>query len=1080
MKNQTFYLNTLTLLGSLIISSICFAEFDYTSAYVRSQSESSTYGIGFPLMLKSTQAESAVETLFPVGGVGLDAASIYLRDNPIADDLSFGMNLNTFKGTTSTSAANSFQDQFSGQYPFNYSFFTNKLQSNLFQFSDCKNTCDRKLSNCGWGPLTEAALKSRLNKCGLTMANLSLEPVIVDELGIVSCHSLNVQDPTALDKLAEVISYDCIDQKREGENDANFCGCILKKAANPKDKFFSPLTLEQKSRIAAMTQFDQFQKKTAEIQSGLFQVSKILAAAIHDSDTQDLFEGDDNSSKACLPGSFRAIGTKFTTVKQADGKLMCGEQGSHRLNAFFKKTVLDCAGKPNCSKEWRNIARARKRITNNDPSEPATIFDFLQHQSVREYKSVYQQGSRPDGSGGASDEEIEKVVMDVFNGRKELCTKNPDDLDVAAKQRYNEICQGQESMAMPAANLSYLQTLVTFVDEYRSNDKFKNIDDYVEHLSESASDRDSMSNIRREMMKEYQVLKVGVFENHANQKSAFAKIISLVDNSLPEGVNLDINTSIGLNKAAADIDIGFKEVKRQVAKDAMVACQEYLTSLAVTCKQMDQKPEDMIKNKPSAYDLTHFSPSGAAEMFQQDTQKLGSLAPTTTEGLRRKFELYRCGNLMRDPKLNSLAFESEGIDLESFKDVFKSVTDNSLQEGLASKIDVTKDVRTVNIYAEDDKGFLRTLKDSGESDLEEFGRVIGKIKNNSSYTGDLKSLSDSRLGTPQGNADIPLTDQDSTLNSIAEMAKKTLAPSGNDGGASKMSSFNSEANYASSLSSFNKEKLKDEESKLSKDKNAADDRLDVIAKRLADLMESKKKNDDARASKEKTADSDSLGQDPKYQEMLIEKLKLEKEIASLGVEKSRKLKAKKEFEQKLSAIESEKEEKAKQAQKVAASNIKSAASKSKKTSKGGSGSSGTGRKIASIGSGSSASGGGSSSGPSAPTDSTTDYAAYVITLTQDQVTAIKQKFQVVENPNNWVSGGKPPVIREGNIFYELAVEDGRIIVPFKKKPLNGFNVAGLRVPASDKEPLPMKVDKKDVERRRAARVQELNALLDSK
>lgn len=1088
MKKQTLILKTMTLLGCLLLSSVTFAQGFVSGDPATYQLNSAGSGMGGLRFLDSSISVTDRDILFPTGvsalehvGIGVNEDNIKLPTFSPLGTSNYGLSLNSTIGTIYDPTNNSYLDQFPSLYTFKYDFFNDKSQSNLFEASECKKSCNVKLTNCGWGPLTETALKSRLKECGMTLADLTLEPEIQTEQGLVSCHSLSVEDPAELASLAQLIDYDCNIQRKDGENDGNFCGCILDKAANPKEKLFSPLSKEERSKIAAMTQLDQFQKKTAEIQSGLFQVSKILAAAVHDSDTQDLFKGEGNEAKACLPGSFEAIGTKFNTPNPDDNKLICGEQGNHRLNEVFKRTVIDCAGNSKCSKEWPNMRRAANRIQKGNQEREISIFRFLQHQSVRQYENDYQGGSRADGSGAASDEAVDQVRTDIIQRNEFLCQNTPNENTPAEEvRRYNANCiDDKESFAMPAANLNYLESIISYIDEYRSNDDYKNnIDGYVASLEKDPAHSAVIANIKLEMLNEYKVLKVGVFENHSDHDTTFAKILALVNDSIPEGVNLNSSDSGSLMKAAADLDNGFKDVKIKVAKDAMKACKSYLVSLAVTCREMDQKPEDMIKNGPSPYELTNFSPAGAAVRYLENKKALGSMYPTSEEGLRRKFELYRCGNLMRDSSLSSKAFDSEGIDVDVFNSVFASITDPKLETGTASDVDVAKDESKVNIYMEDDAGFSRTLSRSGDSDLEELGKAISRAKRATTFSRDLKSVSDNRLGGAQGGESLAQNDQDSTLSNIADMAKKTLSANGGDSSSSNMGSFKSESDYASSLSGFNKEKLKDEEEKLAKEKKADDDRLDVIASRLADLMANKKKNNDDRAKKESSSDKKTLAQDSKYQEMLIEKLKLEKEIASLGVEK-RKLKAKKVLDEKLTAMENEKEFRATKAQSVAASNQKAAASKTKSAAKGGSGTSGASRKIASAG-GSSGSAAGSGVGSSTPSATSTDYAPYVITLTQDQVTAIKQKFQVVENANKWVAGGKPPVIREGNIFYELAVEDGKIIVPFKKKPLNGFNVAGLRVPASDKEPLPMKVDKKDVERRRTNTVIELNAILDLK
>lgn len=1018
----------------------------------------------------------------------------------------YSLSLDSTKGTGYRPSNTSYTDLFLQSYGARYNIFSDWKQNELFEFSDCKETCNKNLRNCGWGPLSRKALESKLAKCGMSMGDLTLDPQLISKSGIISCESFILESPADLSSLEQFIGYDCNMYRKDGENDAKFCGCILKKAANPEDKNFSPLSVEERSKIAGMARFDEFQRKTAELQSGLFQVSKILAAALHDPDTKELFKEEGNKARACLPGSFRALGAKFLNVRDDKGRSICGEQGGHRLNEFFKRSVFDCAGSKDCANDWPDIDRAQKRISHEegghahvgvghpghrkgkvgpghmdyDPSigngTPVNMFAFLQGQSMKHYRNEY---------GGAAreyEDAPEQVASDILHQHEELCANKPEGGDELV--RFNENCNDKQmQFAFPENALADLESIVSYIDEFRSNDKFKNIDDFVAHLSKDPNHVRAMKRLQESMMEDYKVLKVGVFENHAYKVSPFSKILSLVNDSIPENVNLNSDDPASLMKAASDLSKGFGDVKKRVTQEAMGACKSYLNELAMTCKEMDDKPEDMVRKGSSPFELTNFSPADAATRFQDDKDKLGdTFHPITADALRRKFELYRCGNLMRDPKLGSLAFDGkEGIDLDIYKSVFASVSDPSLKEGLASTEDPTKDEKITNIYADSVEDFSRNIASGGESDLEAFGRAIASGSRSTSFSKDLKNLSDSRLGGQVTAEEVIMADSTSTLNNIADMAKKSLDPNGSSSSSTNFNNFDSESNYAKGLNKFNKESLEEEERQVKNEKSASDERLDVITDRIAKLLENQKKNDEAKKKKEKELDSESLAQDSAYQQMLIDKLKLEKEIASLGIEKKRKLKAKQEYEEKLTAIENEKENKAKQAQEKAAKAVASSSSKTKASANAGGGSSGASRKIASVGSGGgSSASGGSGGGFSADSEIGPETAPYVITLTQDQVTAIKQKFQVVENPSNWVAGGKPPVIREGNIFYELQVEDGKIIVPYRKKALNGFNVAGLRVPASDKEPLPMKVDKDDVQRRRAARVKELNALLDSK
>ncbi len=1082
----------MTLLGSLFFSSLCFGQFNFWQTYMESQNETSPYRQGY-----YPNGEAAEASVVPVG-LGLGPLKTSLDTD---DDKHFSLSINPNLGTTYQATGNSFLDQLSGrrddraegrgygflyndQDLYKYNFFKDKQQSSLFQFSDCTKTCDKNQPNCGWGPLSEKALKSRLYSCGMSMGDLTLEPVIIGKNGLVSCQSLAIENPSELNSLAQLIGYDCNIQRKDDENDASFCGCILKKAANPKEKLFSPLTDKEKSRIAALTQLDDFQRKTAEIQSSLFQVSKILGAASRDADTKHLFAGEGNESLACVPGSFDAIGMRFNT-KQTDDKTLCGEQGAHRLNEFSRRAVLDCADSKKCSSQWRGLDHLKARLQKRKSHKKFNFFRFVQRQSLaNHYGNSTKASNNKSASASEAVDESEGLSVDVITEARLLCDNGPQNEE--EERRYLEECNQDVDDQGPKAALANLADVVSLVDAYRSGN-YKSIEEFAAEIESDPQNAEQVAKVVKGMDEAHRVLKAGVFDTHSNQKTPFAKILSFVDDTIPEHIELNSEDASSLNEASGDLGEGFKTSKIQIAKQAIETCKSTLAELRVTCKEMDAKPEDMAKKPISLLDMTNFSPKGAAKRLQSQGKILGNdIHPISVDGLRRKFELYRCGNLMRDPNLSSLAFNSDSkLDGSVFREVFGVVSDPDLKEGLASNVDVSKQRHAIDPYAKDEKGngFQHFLSNSGVTEMEKFGKAIGKANKKNSFTGNLKSVSDSTLGNTAALAAAdttgPTADSLSTLNNIADMAKNSLQ-TGDNTSSGDSASFNSEANYAKNLSGFNKDKLESEEAKVAQDKKAADERLDVIASRLADLMASKKRNDEARSLKEKTSDKDSLSSDPKYQEMLIEKLKLEKEIASLGIEKKRKLKAKKEFEQKLTAIETEKDYKAKQAQKTATAS-KAAPSKTKASTKGGSGSSGASRKIASVGGGgsSSASGGGSGVGFSSDANSAGS-APYVITLTQDQVTAIKQKFQVVENPNKWVSGGKPPVIREGNIFYELEVADGKIVVPFRKKPLNGFNVAGLRVPASDIEPLPMKIDKKDVKRRRAARVKELNAILDSK
>ena len=974
-----------------------------------------------------------------------------------------------------------------------YSMFTNDLDKILFGESECKTTCDEKMPFCGWvGVSTEAELDARLAKCNMTRSELPLQAKTRDDNVAGGCTTGLVLKSSGsdLDSIAQIIGYDC-NALREGESDdAKFCGCVLKKANNPRERLFTPLSTTEKSLIAAMTHFDDFHKKTAQIQRGLFEASRVLTDAFYHPTLHKLFEGENNPAKACLPGSFKAIGYNFLQAKQDDGKLNCGEQGTHRLNQFLKKSVETCDSATGCSSAWPNFAASNEKLSSATAESPYTVFDFVQDQSIAYHEQTYQPPKEVTEGMHAG----EDMLMSISGFCNRVANNAVEYAQTAAQGAAARAqCDSEPQQTVPL-NRSYLESLVSKISEYRANkDQFPGgIDQYVAFQMENGA-ADELGRIEREISNKYPILKHGVFKNHAYAASPFGKMLQMVNESIPEDLDLNSNTK-NLRAVADALEGDMDNIQEKIVREAMAGCSNSLRMMATSCKKMDKPNSDL--GDLSYDEMSHFSPADAVKRFHGDKGKLGSIHPIHPENLKRKFELYRCGNMMADSNLNAMAFQGvPGIkpimDPKIFAGVFAEVDDASKEAGTASSVggEGSESEGNLNIYAKSDKDRAAMLASSGDSDLVELGKVLtsgrGSGSRFSQSVSELTGVSNDTLvaADPEFSASgVEYSDTSSTMKDIAGMAGDAF--SGNDTQSSSSDINMGNSTYAKSLSNYNEKKLADEKIAVEKEKAGADSRLDVIAERLAGLIKKQEANKANTKKKEDELKTDEeRKQDPAYQSMLIEKLRLEKEIASLGVEKRKKLAIQKEADEKLQAIEAAKEEKKAIASAGANGPAATGTPAKKLVKKGGGGSNKISKNRAGGGGNFTSGGGGGSSFSGSSPQSSAEGAPYVITLSEDQRVAIEQNFQVVKKPSSWVAGVKPPVIRDGNIYYELAVKDGKIMVdelgnPIKKKALNGFQIIGLRQPASTMEELPKEVDKKEVVRRRAVTVEELNALLN--
>lgn len=976
-----------------------------------------------------------------------------------------------------------------------------------FDKSTCSKTCDKKAWNCGWGPVTDDYLRRELKKCDFDydFKLITTSPAL--GLDSVQCESGSVDDvEKSLESIKDLINYDCANLRPQGEG--KFCECILTKSGDVKDHFYSPLTPQEVDSLNAMVELDTYQKEVAALEDSFSTVSSILSEAflINDPEINELLKQQPHG-QACTPGGFNQLEAFLKTPrKDLGGDSLCGDRGIATLDNVYKLNVKirecgddGCESDPDANdprKEAQRSSRSNRRKGNAAlrhfdkmvASLPGggRFFGAVNHATAQDMQE----------RANLSMEQVDALQTQTMQQITQACVSAAgvvaEGIDIAidgvndglgAGVISPEVCPKEPAMN-PPIEAKYVRDIAHLLKKYR-NGSYKDINEFAEEIGDASYIKELKDSIHED----YNIIDLGVLKNHAYADSPIGKLVEMLDAIVEPGK--DILSAGSEMKLANSVRSGLKSIQKGLVASAMEKCDQFIAQTVNMCRKLGP-PDNQERPELSPKEYNDFG-AETASRFANYPEYLGSVNGISKDGLARKFNQLRCSKIVDDPKLAEKAFSSdkEGIIGPQVENAMDIVTASELPANQVKEL--PKEV-IVNPFKGPASLMADIYEQSDSEGLREMARGIRASKDMAFKRSVAEAQETLGGGTASSNSAI-FTDTDTTVQSISDMTKNTLGPATNQmSAASAAQSQFANTALANTVKELNrKQSLEEEKRQVERDQKEADDRLDVIASRLADLMESREKNKNDIKEKAEELTPEEQESDPDYQAMLIEKLKLEREIANLNREKLEKSSEKKQFEKRLAEIESAKSSE-EGASTGAAGTISTdvAVAKAKAAKSGGGTKSGgkAGRSIASAGGGvSSAGGGGGSGGSSISGDSFFESAPYVITLTQDQVSAIKQNFQLLEKTDRWVAGGKPPVIREGNIFYELEVKDGKIVVdsqgkPVKKKALNGFNVADLRSPASEKPGEKVKgTDQSDIEtsraRRRAA-VIKLNAILDGK
>ncbi len=1006
----------------------------------------------------------------PVGHFGLNFGGLaggtekYSWDMTSDSDYGSGLSLGTYKLFDWQKSVFSTEDLFS------------------LTASECKKPCDKEAWNCGWGPVTDEYYQNELKKCGVDPNFKPVKLVSDTEKNTLRCEFGQGIEPFELSykSIKDLIDYDCDSKKSLG--DGAYCYCVLRKSGDPKNKKYTPLTPSDVATLESITKLDGYQRDVMEIEDKFASTAAILAEAFHsqDEDLKKLFNSDDKN-QVCLPGSFTQLEAFLKDSPGTEGGV-CGERGLGSLDNIFKLNVAQkkCAGSsdPTCvdraikEQEKGTLFSAINKKTAEDYAKRNNLtpdeIKAREHYNPKQFsencevrKDVAQNLLRAITAGGVGQKDealrmAEQVGVLVVDDKVDLST-----------------CE-VTSVNSPDMGMSYVMAVAVNIKKYRNSGKSP--DDFVAQMTSTTSGEYNLKELHKKISDNNYIIAEGVLKNHANTNSNMAKLIEMLDAVIPK--QKDLVRSGFEAKLSEVVRVGFKKIEFDVLNSAIKSCHEFIKKTENMCVDLAKG----AKEKVTPEQFSKLNPNSAAR-FAKQSGRLGSLDGIAEPALSRKLSQLRCANIVGDDELKHLAIQKpkagDSVEVENLpmdRVIAYDKPDTSAKD--PSKINSNPWAYSVSdrsrVFSKSDKVGIRgvakaitaTRKNTFKAPLAAAQAKLGAKNAGSSNTGVFK-------------------DTNSTVKNIANMSQKSLR------GATPLAVNDSpsKTNFVPNFSNLSESKKKEEKSKIERQKKEADERLDVIAARLADLMESREANKSSLKEKDKKLTDEEKAIDPDYQSMLIEKLNLEREIAALEREKTEKATKKKEFEERLADIESASEAEEKQAAQQSQNNVGVAkgtpkkptgsAGGSAKKSNGGFASAGGGGTV-----GSGGGGGGTGGGFDNGSNNFFEAAPYVIRLTQDQVTAIKQNFQLLEKPDRWVAGGKPPVIREGNIFYELEVRDGKIVVdalgnPVKKKALNGFNVEGLRKPASGSiSDLPKEVDKAEVLRRRAASVRELDGFMN--
>lgn len=913
--------------------------------------------------------------------------------------------------------------------------------------SKCEASCDTRRPNCSWGPLTEEAIQEKFSRCPNIIDRRNELVVYREESLKVRCQiggKVSATDTmlSSLGSIKDLITYDCSVMKAYDDGDGAFCHCILNKAGKEKSSYFSPLTQSEITDLNRLVEADHYKKEIRSLKEGFLRASKILQAGFFANENLQKLIDDTGLGKACIAGGFKQL-EELIGAELSDSKAVCGKSGMRKMSLLNKMNnkdkECDKLRKSDCALEGNNGREAKSSDS---------FFEQINNESISNLKTVHG-------------EELAVILKKEGLNLTQVidsCKSQSGSILEKGTPLYNSIC-GNVPKVLPASSYNYQGSISAMLQEYRAYKKLDN-PDLASFLNKESSKKLNIKSLLKDISADFPVIRLGVLDNHADQLSPEAKLIELLDFMIPE----EDGTQQG---RSAQVIEGLNNIQRYLTGQAMGRCGSFIKKSAEVCRELDGHG---INAELSIGDYKLMNTKEVAALIK-DRNLIGETLEKKTEyELGLKLDQLRCINIVSDKKMASRGFLNEDILHILYRDHIAG----------KGNLNILNDEKYPSGSAVDEGTSFLIKADSFFSK----GSVVNENANRPGSLGlvELNGLASSDKLEEATVEPGRLQDAERLSKGFVDETQNSDVYNNTEGSQSFMENSYVSKNKNQPIADKQEEKLIKEEDKNQK-------QLDVITEQLRSLMAASKSNSDKLDKKESESDKDKRSRDPEYQRMLMEKINLERQIAGLSSEKKEKLEAKQEFEQQLATIEEGRKEKAKQsaiASKLAARSEAVSSSKDsgvREASRGASisrsrGASGLG------GSARSSSGKSVSSG----VDDQNFYKAspHIITLSQDQVTEIKNNFQLIKDTKSWKSDGKPPVIRDGNIFYELVVKDGKILYengkPVRKQALNGLNQAApSRGVASVKNrPDEAKESLATAKSRRAARVKELNSVLDAK
>lgn len=900
---------------------------------------------------------------------------------------------------------------------------------------ECPGPCRSDYYNCGWGPITNEKFQATLKACNVKDYESYNQPVFYSSTAdkiTLRCAIDGVTAPveTSLDSLSDLLKYDCENMKKLG--DGPYCHCVLNKSGQKENDYYTPLTSSDVTAIEQMMQLDYYQKQIRALQNSFSRVSNVLSAAILKSPKLKEAIEKDPRAKSCLPGSYNQV-EAFLTAEDSDGKSTCGD-GIKAMNrvAQINRAEELCSGedKSKCPKEFLDIDG---NLDFDAVLRHTTEFQETAHSATSAIRGA---ASRVSFFGGVEEraiDDLEEYAGEDIAQRVRATGQNVLQLrgkcTGKSEQRSaeeNALCS-DASASLPERPYSYATDIAMLMKDYRAG-KYKSADEFIKSMGPKG--QENLSQVFKDVGESFQIIKLGVLDNPVDgESSPEAMLIKLLDDVLTKADT--VSGTEGDVSFANKVKNSLGTIEGDLVNSAKQSCFNFVEKTRNMCRELDEG----LNKKLSIGDYKKFKPEDALKFA--NSAKMGSLSESTPVGLNRKLNQLRCSRIVADKDIAKKAFstKSEAVADTGAQGGVMDALRRDLEPSSSEEVPSVDDSSPFTASPERVASAARSSENAGLNEMARDLQAVAAARGTSSEAAKLEGLAQ-------------FDDGATSMQAISNMANDTLGKTEAVGKSS--GSTAAASNFSKTISNYNEKQLSAEADKVNKEKAATDSRLDEITARLADLMESRKQNSSALEEKGKNLSDEEKESDSSYKQLEMQKIALQKEIESLSDEKKSKLVAKEKFQQQLAEIES-----AKAAKGVAgkvANNAGLGAGKVGKDSKKSTGAAKGGPSGGRRSSGFVSSAGGAGGGGGGPTTDSSaagfEASPYVITLGQDELSAAKQTYQVVESLNKWVPGGKPPALRIGNILYEVEVKDGKIVYENgKPKMLRSLNLAST-VPGS--------------------------------